>query len=554
MGKTLSKPPPPPIPGESCKHYVARVCGTDYYLINPWVDNVAGWTESMGSSSPFPRDGANDSYHMDMIKGLCLGDKEVWDFFPSDPIWDKQYMEQGGINWLSYAPYWKDPRANKKQKHKTKIDPEKVKSIEKDKFSKRPPPYSGLYPNLTETETLMSLLSTLPHPVPNAPPPPQPVLPPPPQQPQQPPPMPNQSTPPPPPSPTHQYPPLGPEALLSPPHTRSGEAYGADGGVDSTTSGGTHFPFMTMGNYLVKKIIDIEDINKIVKHCPKPTIAPEGTIAYLKKACENRNFTQEDMRLIITQVIGTHNTEWNWNNVPSVSIIQVIPNPGPPVGPDRVPHANEYVLNTEAGRTTMWTELTAEFRNVYKQRASLSCAMTCKQKKGETVSDFWKRFKDCWSQEAGLPLDQNPQLLINIFLGNVLPHLTIPIKQMISTWPSDTLPEFQKQLTQKEAAGCFDIKTSTPTPITTTHNYMGQTSSRPVQNRGRGQFRGRGRVMNRENMQRPRYPPGICYNCGDPNHWARDCTRSREDRTKREPVTQKQDPQFPIDWKNTITQ
>lgn len=76
MGKFNGKTVSPPEVGETCKCYVACVCGTDYVYINPWVDNLAGWTEAMGSSSPFPREGDNDEFHMDMIKGLCLGDKK----------------------------------------------------------------------------------------------------------------------------------------------------------------------------------------------------------------------------------------------------------------------------------------------------------------------------------------------------------------------------------------------------------------------------------------------------------------------------------------------
>lgn len=113
MGQSSGKKIPLPGVGETCKCYVARICGTDYVYINPWVDNLAGWTEGMRSSDPFPRQGQNDIFHMDMVKGLCLGDREAFPYYTGDPQWDKEYMRKGGENWLLYAPYWYE-RADKK--------------------------------------------------------------------------------------------------------------------------------------------------------------------------------------------------------------------------------------------------------------------------------------------------------------------------------------------------------------------------------------------------------------------------------------------------------
>lgn len=79
--------PPPPCVGETCKDYVARVCGTNHYLVTPWVDNMAGWTEGMKSINPFPQEGANDTFHMDMVKGLCLGDTAAYPYYGPDPQW-----------------------------------------------------------------------------------------------------------------------------------------------------------------------------------------------------------------------------------------------------------------------------------------------------------------------------------------------------------------------------------------------------------------------------------------------------------------------------------
>lgn len=48
MGKSQSKivTYPPPVQGETCKEYVARDSPTNYYFVNPWVDNLARFAES----------------------------------------------------------------------------------------------------------------------------------------------------------------------------------------------------------------------------------------------------------------------------------------------------------------------------------------------------------------------------------------------------------------------------------------------------------------------------------------------------------------------------
>lgn len=65
-----------PVYGENCRDYVGRVLFTSYY-VDPWVSNLAGWTEAMGSHDPFPQEGSNEEFHMDMVKVLCLGDRSV---------------------------------------------------------------------------------------------------------------------------------------------------------------------------------------------------------------------------------------------------------------------------------------------------------------------------------------------------------------------------------------------------------------------------------------------------------------------------------------------
>ncbi|CAH2312040.1 Hypothetical predicted protein [Pelobates cultripes] len=59
----------------------------------------------MKSSDPFPRCGDNDDFHMNMIRGLCLGNRKSWPWYGPDPDWDKEYMKAGeSISTTNCAP------------------------------------------------------------------------------------------------------------------------------------------------------------------------------------------------------------------------------------------------------------------------------------------------------------------------------------------------------------------------------------------------------------------------------------------------------------------
>ena len=50
----------------------------------------------MEAVDPFPREGDNSIYPMDMVKGLCLGDTAAWPYFEPDPSWDTDFMHKEG--------------------------------------------------------------------------------------------------------------------------------------------------------------------------------------------------------------------------------------------------------------------------------------------------------------------------------------------------------------------------------------------------------------------------------------------------------------------------
>lgn len=104
------------------------------------------------------------------------------------------------------------------------------------------------------------------------------------------------------------------------------------------------------------------------------------------------------------------------------------------------------------------------------------------------------------------------------------------VRQMISEWPTSTMDEFQKTLTEKDAAGCFDIPKE---KAIGTHYQGGPQEVKPRFNTGgggqwgRGRNRGRGRGNNRGRGRGlsggpPQTRTG-CFNCGEEGHWRNQC-------------------------------
>ncbi|XP_041422148.1 uncharacterized protein LOC121394663 [Xenopus laevis] len=482
MGGKTSKNLPPPLLNETCKQYVYRCSPTGGFYVDPWVDNLAGWCEHLELDNPFPRDGANDLYYMNIVYQMCVQKKE------GDPKWDYTYMTPGGENWLKIAPGWYSTPSLPKNHNPRKTGVLKLFKRHNSQCSTTcdqtvnttPPPYMAIYPNLThkpdtmeDDEICIAVASApiVPQAAPIAPVQAAPLV-------QQPMPV---------PAPPRMieaaaYPlPAFPLSGLDTVDTDKIEIplmpeLEKDMGIitqagyeivhitpdrlkmtvrkkEPKKRGDQHpvtkqYPFLTVGEQLIMKPLSPTDLQNILANAPDPRKNPGACLVYLKRMCQGQCMHQSDIKLIIDGILGYDlESGWDWTKVPSISV---------PVNVNAM-NAAQYPLNTPAGIDIMWQEVEQEMKRLWTDRQSMSIALGCKQKSHETASDFVKRFYKVWKEEAALSSEGNmSQLKVQTCLGNMTPQFSLTTKQLISEWPTLTSGDFQKRVIEKEAASCYE--------------------------------------------------------------------------------------------------
>ncbi|CAH2325410.1 hypothetical protein XENTR_v90030361mg [Pelobates cultripes] len=566
MGNNQSICYPPPHPGESCIKYVSKVSPTGGFYTIPFVANLAGWTEAMESANPFPRLGANDEYHMNMIKGLCLGDKKAWPWYGPDPDWDKEYMEQGGLNWLRVAPHWYPTDPNGKiLKGKKKIEASSIgtgtpiTSLTANQVpSAPPPPYAsaipastGTYPSLKglkepiniyddDDEVIFASMAreglqteTLPEGYDRG------------EQERE----------------EQGKRSKGDTGCLSVEYTTAQEKHkGADKVIlqdpnkaakqimtrsraksdqedraqssqfagMSVNDQGT-FPFMTIGSQLIIKPLAPNVLRDIVKGAPNPRKNPSACLLYLKRSCQGQNMTQIDMKLIIDGILGYDSESgWDWSRIPSINN----PDFNTTTPADR--KEEPYGLATAEGINEMWDQIGTELTRLYRDSSSMSTALSCKQTKGEDVVMYVRRFFKCWKEEAGLTsTTEMDELKLQTCIGNMIPTTGLLVKQLISEWPSLNSKDFLVKIQEKDNAGCFTLPPQSTKPSAFVVQGLAHAqpfNSRPRgwdgthRARPRGGFQRGGRPQRGRYQHQQQYPDrNTCFNCGQQGHWRSAC-------------------------------
>lgn len=127
-------------------------------------------------------------------------------------------------------------------------------------------------------------------------------------------------------------------------------------------------------------------------------------------------------------------------------------------------------------------------------------------------------------------------LMIQTYISNLKPQMGVMVRQMISEWPTSALEDFQKTLSEKDAAGCFEIKQK----LVSAHFQGGPHNGPPQGNNGQWGGRGRGGVKGRARSRGrgrgfSQNPPGNsrtrCFNCGAEDHWRNQCPYESQDQT-----------------------
>ncbi|OCT65738.1 hypothetical protein XELAEV_18041981mg [Xenopus laevis] len=483
--------------------YVERTSGAFY--VDPFVDNVAGWTEGMGDGSPFPREGSFSEHHINMLKGLCLGDTKAWDDYPHDPKWDMKYMPKCAKVWVQLAPLYSGPSA----------PPEKTlpRANNAQKGQPKPPPYAPLYPALqsqfTDEEAVLAAWRSVfsPHSDSDE-------------------------------AKVEEFDTSDEDDLSSKECKTTLNDSNKSQSRDTTEvisklpkrviKPPTKFqaPFMTVGDQMIIKPLDAASLNAILTNCPNPRRNPCAAVNYLKRMTKGCALTIEDVRLIIDASLGNDpNSGFDYDNVRSLRI------------PDVQLTAQDYPLRMQEALDTMWTEVLTELKRLYGDRKSLPIAMACKQKVGELVSDFIIRFRKNWQEEAGLNFAGDLGIVyVQTAMGGLLAHTQTVAKQIIDDWLTKDPRDFDNALISKDTAGCFDLP-NTPPSKTLPKPHMQALHYSPPTNNGKGKPRYGRQSQNDRNQ-------GQCFRCGKFGHWYRECRLRQPHEAAQAPAP----PKYPIRW------
>ncbi|XP_048050649.1 uncharacterized protein LOC125270756 isoform X2 [Megalobrama amblycephala] len=102
MGETISRP----LMGETPRDFMNR--NNKAFFTEPYISNLAGWSEGKIQLDPFPRDGSFKDEDMCAAKDMIFGS---W----GDPGWPIDYMKDAYKVWMKMKTYWDKGSELKKQ-------------------------------------------------------------------------------------------------------------------------------------------------------------------------------------------------------------------------------------------------------------------------------------------------------------------------------------------------------------------------------------------------------------------------------------------------------
>lgn len=398
MGQSVSRP----LPGETPVDFMFR--NNKGYWTQPFVDNLAGWSESAGSQiDDYPRCGSFKKDDMDLMKSMV---KSGW----GDPQWDYKYMNDSCNIWTSVKRVWdRGPERADQLKNASITPPEIVKqppsydtAVNVNTVQNHVPTSSQFYPSLL---TISSSAQT--------------------------------------PAPPLQLSEQNREALASKT-------------VQPTMA------WIQDGPRIVIRPATMSDIDTICKNLPNPSNSTKF-VDVLRSHTRYAQLNGADYRSILLRVLADDVTEVSLiEQIPALCMDNDNLDGS---GILRDPHELWW---TDSDNVSTFFEQVKRFLDDRAHVCrDLTYATNTKQNKGETVSAFVSRFKRAWDEDARIPMkgDLAP-LFINTCLNNMQPDAARLIRITTANLLQIPVDDFCKRIRELDASGGFSAFLLKPTPET----------------------------------------------------------------------------------------
>lgn len=195
------------------------------------------------------------------------------------------------------------------------------------------------------------------------------------------------------------------------------------------------------------------------------------------------------------------------------------------------------------GETTPYglyvTAIVTELTRCFPARMDMANLVSLKRADNESVMSFAARARQHCAQYSGLattawtaaetsPFEEMTKLVLKNGLGRDI--VKIMTDKMVGTWENNRMTDLLRYAEDAEAR-CTNKKDKADAKMISTFVKMnfGQTSEQETRGRGRGRGQGRRGGKNRVRLDRNeldrRRRGDLCFVCGEPGHWANECTK-----------------------------
>ncbi|XP_067291420.1 uncharacterized protein [Pseudorasbora parva] len=493
MGQTYPKPEP----SEAPKAWMER-CSWGYYT-NPYLDNLAGWTEGTQWRS-YPREGTFDPGFLRNAFDLIYGKQ-------GDPNWDYDYMKEGYDVWYKMADVWRDKTRAYVPKAvlKTVPNPEKLKknSPKKNKPTTAVPEHCTLPRENPPPYVSPSNLACV-----------------------------SKTSPPPAPLQVSEKPCENKKEQKIREIPKIYPSLPTSEGINLDNSECDDNEYADMQDLIkgpkVQNVaavwmekrggIDIQPpspsaLKDIIDLLPSPS-KPIQFVDMLIRTSRHCQLVGADYRFILQCKLGDA-----YNEEALIAAVAVLE-----PGTDRIETVKEEVKDET--RKTKKTVITLKWRdqapemlkeleknlkkyllNLKAANRDLSQVTNCKQEKDEPPSQFMKRFIDVWMNVGGLDLDVNKEhpMFLSTFMANCTPAHQDTLKHHLSDRSTLKIKDAAAKIRTLESDGLFQ-----------TQGVKKNVACVAVQSQNQGQNSGRKK--------------GKCDYCQKPGHWYRECRKRISDR------------------------